>query len=118
MTSPYYQYGMELDGGVTPHFYIGTAGGLTGASMGSAARPRANGATWRSCSTGTQAQFYVNGNLVASPPLSASITARDSLLYIGADQSPTQFFNGTLDDVRLYNRAQSQAEVMADMNEA
>ena len=36
MTSPVYQYGLELDGGTTPHFYIGTAAGLTGAAMGSA----------------------------------------------------------------------------------
>ena len=38
MTSPYYQYGMELDGGVTPHFYIGTAGGADGRLDGHAAR--------------------------------------------------------------------------------
>ena len=65
---------------------------------------------------GTQAQFYVNGNLVSSPSLSASITARDSLLHMAADVRPSQFFNGTLDDVRLYNRAQTQAEVQTDMN--
>ena len=50
--------------------------------------------------------------------MSASITARDSLLYMAADARPAQFFNGTLDDVRLYNRAQSQSEVQTDMNTA
>ena len=34
MSSSVYQYALELDGGRTPHFYIGTAGGLRGASMG------------------------------------------------------------------------------------
>ena len=48
--------------------------------------------------TGTQAQFYVNGNLVSSPSLSASIAARDSLLYLAADIRPSQYFNGTLDE--------------------
>ena len=67
MTSPYYQYGMELDGGVTPHFYIGTAAGLTGASMGT---PLAV-SQWSHLAivfNGSQAQFYVNGNLVSSQP--------------------------------------------------
>ena len=31
-------------------------------------------------------------------------------------RSPAQFFNGTLDDVRLYSRAETALEVMADMN--
>ena len=117
MTSPFYQYGLELHGGSTPTFFIGTAGGLVGASMGS---PLTLG-QWSHLAivfTGTQARFYVNGNLVSSPSLSASITARDSLLYMAADARPSQFFNGTLDDVRLYNRAQSQTEVQTDMNTA
>ena len=67
---------------------------------------------------GTQARFYVNGNLVRVLNVREhrSITARDSLLYMAADVRPTQFFNGTLDDVRVYNRAESQSEVQTDMN--
>ena len=38
MTSPYYQYGMELDGGVTPHFYIGIGERADGRLHGHAAR--------------------------------------------------------------------------------
>ena len=115
MSSPFYQYGLELDGGATPHFYLGSAGGLTGASMGS---PLALG-QWSHLAivfNGTSARFYVNGNLVSSPSLAGSITARDSLLYMAADLRPSQFFNGSLDDVRVYNRAESQAEVVNDMN--
>jgi glucose/arabinose dehydrogenase/PKD repeat protein/chitodextrinase len=114
-TSPVYQYALELDGGRTPHFYIGTAGGLTGASMGT---PLAL-SQWSHLAivfNGSQAQFYVNGNLVSSQPMSATISARDSVLHVAADQPPTQFLNGTLDDVRLYSRAQTALEVMADMN--
>ena len=65
---------------------------------------------------GTSARFYVNGNLVSSPSLAGSITARDSQLYMAADVRPSQFFNGSLDDVRVYNRAESPAEVVNDMN--
>ena len=49
MTSPYYQYALELSGG-RPHLYIGTATGLVGAFMDSALAPT-NGVIWRSCST-------------------------------------------------------------------
>ena len=115
MSSPFYQYGVELDGGTTPHMYFGTASGLVGASMGS---PLAVG-QWSHLAIvfdGSQVRFYVNGNFVSSAPLAASITARDSLLQMAADARPSQFFRGSLDDVRLYNRAQSQSEVTSDMN--
>lgn len=115
MSSPYYQYGVELAGGVTPNFYIGTTAGLVGAYMNSALAV----GQWSHLAivfNGTQAQFYVNGNLISSRPLTATITARDSALYMGADRRPTQFFTGTLDDVRVYSRAESALEVMSDMN--
>lgn len=115
MTSPVYQYALELDGGTTPHFYIGTASGLTGAYMST---PLAVG-QWSHLAVvfnGSQVQFYVNGSLVSSPPLSGNISARDSLLYMAADRRPAQFFKGTLDDVRLYDRAETALEVMGDMN--
>ena len=115
MTSPYYQYGLELDGGTTPHIYFGTAGGLTGASMGS---PLALG-QWSHLAivfNGSQALFYVNGALVTSKPLTASLTARGRLLRIGADADPWQFFRGILDNVRIYNRTLTASEVQTDMN--
>ena len=74
MSSPYYQYGLELDGGTTPHIYFGTAGGLAGASMGS---PLTLG-QWSHLAVvfdGTRAHFYVNGNLVSSPQLSRARSA-------------------------------------------
>jgi glucose/arabinose dehydrogenase/chitodextrinase len=115
MTSPFYQYGLELGGGTTPHIYVGTAGGLTGASMGA---PLTLG-QWSHLAIvldGSQARFYVNGSLVSSPPLTSSISARDSILHMAADAGPSQFFNGTLDDVRLYGRAETALEVINDMN--
>ncbi len=115
MSSSVYQYALELHGGRTPHFYIGTADGLRGVSMGT---PLAL-SQWSHLAivfNGSQAQFYVNGNLVSSPPMSETISARASFVHVAADVNPGQFFNGTLDDVRLYSRAETALEVMADMN--
>jgi hypothetical protein len=65
---------------------------------------------------GTQAQFYVNGTLVATRPVAASITARGNQLRIGADANTQQFYRGMIDDLRVYNRALTASEVQSDMN--
>jgi glucose/arabinose dehydrogenase/chitodextrinase len=118
MTSPYYQYAVELQGGgVTPNFLIGTASGLQGASMGTAL-PKNQWSHFAVVFNGTQAAFYLNGALVSTQSLSASIAQRSTPLRLGADANPGQFFVGSLDDVRVYNRTQTQTEVQTDMNTA
>jgi len=115
MSSPFYQYGLELDDGTVPHFYVGTGAGVTGGSMGSAL-PVGQWSHLAVVFDSGQARFYVNGNLTGTASLASTITARDSLLYMGSDIRPSQFFKGTLDDVRLYNRAETGMEVLNDMN--
>jgi glucose/arabinose dehydrogenase/PKD repeat protein len=116
MTSPYYQYGIELQGNSTrPVLLVGTAAGYVAASMTGTLTK----GVWSHLAivwNGSTAQFYVNGVLVNSATLSATITARSNPLQIGADADPGQFYRGLLDDVRIYNRAQTAAEVVADMN--
>jgi glucose/arabinose dehydrogenase len=65
---------------------------------------------------GSLVQFYKNGTLTSSVGLATSITARTSALYLGADVSPGQFLNGSLDDVRLYATTLTAAQVQSDMN--
>ena len=115
MSSPYYQYGLELDGGTVPHFYVGTAGGLTGGAMGSGL-PLGQWSHVAVVFSGTQAQFFVNGGLVATRPVAASMTARGNQLRIGADANTQQFYKGAIDDLRIYKRALTASEVQADMN--
>lgn len=118
MTSPYYQYGLEFQGGgKTPVFQIGTAGGVLVADMGSALSTTA----WSNLTivfNGTQAQFYVNGALVATKPLTATITSHTAIMRLGADASPGQYYKGLIDDVRIYARTLTAAEVQTDMNTA
>ena len=64
---------------------------------------------------GSQARFYVNGTLVATVSLAATLTARSGSLRLGADINTQQFFKGSLDEVRVYNRALSAAEIQTDM---
>jgi hypothetical protein len=65
---------------------------------------------------GTQVQFYLNGALVNTASLNATITAHGQALRLGADANTQQFFKGLLDDVRVYNRVLTAAEITTDMN--
>ena len=114
MTSPYYQYGLELSNG-RPQFYVGTGVGLAGAGMDSALALN----QWSHLAVvfnGSQAQFYVNGALVSSKALNVNLTARGGQMRLGADADTQQFYKGVLDNVRIYNRALTQAEVQSDMS--
>jgi hypothetical protein len=115
MTSPYYQYGVELQSGATtPVFEIGTSSGVRSASMGKALST----SQWSHLAivfNGTTVQFYVNGALSSTQNLSATITARPNPLRMGADANTSQFYRGLLDDVRIYNRALTPQENQADM---
>ena len=115
MTSPFYQYGLELSGGTVPTFYVGTAGGPRSASMGSALTLN----QWSHLAVvfdGSQARFYVNGGLTSTAPLAATLTARGTPLRVGADINTQQFFKGSLDEVRVYDRALTASEVQTDLS--
>jgi len=62
------------------------------------------------------ANFYVDGVLTGmwwgEPPLTSPPTGNDYSLLIGARYDGL-FFNGLIDDVRIYNRALSSAEIRA-----
>jgi glucose/arabinose dehydrogenase/PKD repeat protein len=110
MTSPFYQYGLELTGGTVPHLIVGTSTGILDASMSGALATN----TWSDLAIsydGVQAQFYVNGSLVNSVLMTGSITARGTSLHLGADVTPSQHFKGSLDEVRIFRRALTTAEL-------
>ncbi|HSX29490.1 MAG TPA: LamG-like jellyroll fold domain-containing protein [Candidatus Saccharimonadales bacterium] len=116
MTSPYYQYGLELQsGGLQPVFQIGTASGVQAVGMGSNLTVN----QWSHLAivfNGTSAQFYVNGVLTSTKTMNATLTARGNALHLGADAQPGQYYKGALDDMRVYNRTLTQVEVQSDMN--
>src|SRR4029077_20784752 len=64
---------------------------------------------------GSVARLYVNGVQVSTLPVSGALTSSSNPLQIGGDSFFGQFFNGLIDEVRVYNRALSQAEIRTDM---
>ena len=75
--------------------------------------------TWSHLATtydGTTHRLYVNGSQVASVSRSGKIGTSPRPLRIGGNAVFGEWFNGTIDEVRVYNRALTAAEISADRN--
>lgn len=67
---------------------------------------------------GSTIRLYVNGTLVSSVARTGSLLTQTNPLSIGGDAIYGQFFRGTIDEVRIYNRALTAAQIVSDMNTA
>ena len=65
---------------------------------------------------GTTLRLYVNGTLASSISRAAQIAVSNGALQIGGDSGAGQYFAGTIDEVRIYNSAISEAQIRSDMN--
>jgi beta-glucanase (GH16 family) len=65
---------------------------------------------------GTALRLYVNGVLAKTLSLPGSLVQTPGPLRIGGHSTIGQFFNGLIDEVRVYNRALSKSEIQGDMN--
>jgi hypothetical protein len=63
-------------------------------------------------------QFYVNGQAVGTPTVGVgNINQANGALRMGGNNSfPNEFFQGMIDDVRIYNRARTATQIQGDMN--
>ena len=75
--------------------------------------------TWSHLATtydGTTHRLFVNGAQVASVSRTGKIGTSAKPLRIGGNAVFGEWFNGTIDEVRVYNRALTAAEISADRN--
>ena len=73
------------------------------------------GRIWRTTYDGANVRLYVNGTLVATTPKTGAITTSTNPLQIGGDSLYSQYFNGLIDEVRVYNTALTAAQIQTDM---
>src|SRR2546425_6460313 len=74
--------------------------------------------TWTHLATtfdGATVRLYVNGAQVASQAQTTPLTTSTGTLQIGGDAYTGENFAGLIDEVRIYSRALSVAEIQADM---
>jgi beta-lactam-binding protein with PASTA domain len=99
-----------------PAAYFTTPGGAIRAITGTAVLPTN---AWTHLATtydGTTMRLFVNGVQVRSVLRSGAILATDGPLHIGGNEVwGGEFFSGLIDEVRVYNRALTGAEIAADM---
>jgi hypothetical protein len=64
---------------------------------------------------GATIRLYVNGIQAASRAQTGNITSSTSVFRIGGDSVWGEYFTGLIDEVRVYNRALTAAQIQTDM---
>jgi hypothetical protein len=67
---------------------------------------------------GGNLRFYANGALTATTAVTGAMVASTGVLRIGGNAIWSEWFQGVIDEVRIYNRALSATEIQTDMNTA
>jgi hydrogenase maturation factor HypE len=64
---------------------------------------------------GTTLRLYVNGVQASSKAATGAIKVSNGVLRIGGDSIWGEYFAGQIDEVRVYNKALTAAQIQADM---
>ena len=67
---------------------------------------------------GTMSRLYLNGALLSTTRAPGAVLTSNGTLDIGGNNVWSEWFKGSIDDVRIYNRALSSSEIGSDMNTA
>jgi Concanavalin A-like lectin/glucanases superfamily len=65
---------------------------------------------------GATLRLFVNGVQVGSRALTGALLTSTGVLRIGGNSIWGEFFKGQIDEIRIYNRALTPAEIQADMS--
>jgi hypothetical protein len=117
----------ERSGGVVYFLHAGSTSNnrpATGVYISNAERQLFGGSrlsanTWTHLAAtydGTTQRLYVNGVQVSSRAQTGTIQTSTNPLRIGGNSPYGEFFQGRIDEVHIYNRALTQAEIQAVMN--
>jgi hypothetical protein len=116
MTSPFYQYGVEYSNGwnKTLDFYFGDAS----AGLHGPYRMNVAPGAWAHVAytyDGSRVRGYLDGVERLSLADASSLVKRGNSLRLGVDGAYRQFLDGTVDDLRIYSRALTAAEIRSVM---
>ena len=115
----------ERTGGLAYALYSNTDTGRPSAEVRTSAGHETRGpaalpsATWSHLAAtynGSTLRLYVNGAQVSSKQVNGALANGSGPLHIGGNSVWAEWFSGQIDDLRVYNRALTVAEVQSDMN--
>ncbi|WP_327586250.1 PQQ-dependent sugar dehydrogenase [Nonomuraea sp. NBC_00507] len=107
-------YAIMGSGGSGPGAYIHTS---SGANAPAASNLPLN--TWSHVAAtydGSTLRMFVNGTQVATNPTTGNLRTGTSPLRIGGNSGSGEYFSGLIDEVRIYNKALTAAQITTDMN--
>ena len=96
-----------------PETYI-----TVGAELGAPAQAALALNTWSHVAVtynGAMLRLFVNGVEVGSRALSGPMSTSTGVLRIGGNSVWGEYFSGRIDEIRIYNRALTPAEILSDM---
>jgi len=101
-----------------PFVYINTEANTSGErGVGGSWALRRNGWSYFAGTyDGVTLKIYVDGTLVSSQAVAGAIRTSTGPVRIGGNSVWGEYFQGRIDEVRIYNRALSPAEIQTDMN--
>ncbi len=106
-------YASEPSGTATAWFQTG---GSDAFAWGNPHSPRTDRWTHLAASyDGSTFSFYANGRRTSSTPVSGTIETSSEVLSIGGNGIWGEWFQGFIDEVRVYNRGLSQSEIVLEM---
>ncbi|HEX2971031.1 MAG TPA: Ig-like domain-containing protein, partial [Tepidisphaeraceae bacterium] len=97
-----------------PAAYINTGGDFK--TVGMSALPLNSWTHLAATYDGFSFKLYVNGTQVGRQYRMGSLVSATGALRIGGNSVWGEYFSGLIDEVRIYNRALTQAEIQSDMN--
>ena len=103
------------DNAPRPAAYVNLGGGDISA-LGIQALPLNTWTHLAASYDGSMLRIFVNGTQVGSRSVGGSITVSTGALRIGGNAPWGEYFAGRIDEVRIYDRTLTQAEILADMN--
>jgi hypothetical protein len=110
-------YELSLSSANKVFFRLNNVSSTTGYRIDSGSSYPTNGTTWMHVvatydSATTQMKLYINGTLeTTGSPGPTSIMSNSQPLSIGRQNDGTNYYGGKMDELRVYNRALSAAEV-------
>ncbi|MEQ6902448.1 LamG-like jellyroll fold domain-containing protein, partial [Nocardioides sp. YIM 152588] len=93
----------------------GTIGGGAAFVTGTTASPVGQWTHVALTYDGAELRLYVNGQLAASSPKGGAVQSTSNPLSIGGNSPYGEYFQGLIDEARVYDRALSAADVQAAM---
>ncbi|MFI6456848.1 LamG-like jellyroll fold domain-containing protein [Streptosporangium amethystogenes] len=108
-------YGLYSSNGSVPLGWLQTAESGEGVA-GESALPLNQWSHLAVTYNGSTATLYVNGTLLNQEPITGDLIDDGGVLRLGGNNAWREFFNGRIDEVRIYNRVQTATEIQTDMN--